>query len=126
MIVGLGSDLVAVDRVRRALDRNGERFLDRILTAGERESAAGRQDPGLFVASRFAAKEAAAKALGTGIHRGVRFRDLEVVRSPGNPPELRLHGGAAEHGRRLGVSRCHLTLSDEKGYALATVILEGE
>lgn len=125
MIVGLGNDLVAVERIRRALDRSGERLIGRLLTDRERKIGEQRQDPALYLASRFAAKEAAAKALGTGIHKGVRFRDLEVCRSPGHPPELRLHGQAAERGERLGVVRSHLSLSDEKDYALATVILEG-
>ncbi|MFA9461720.1 holo-ACP synthase [Thiohalorhabdus methylotrophus] len=125
MIVGLGNDLVAVDRVRRALERNGERLLERLLTTEERRAAEARRDPGLYLASRFAAKEAAAKALGTGIHQGVRFLDLEVCRAPGRPPELFLHGAAAEHGRQLGVVRTHLSLSDERDYALATVVLEG-
>ncbi|MFP4559788.1 MAG: holo-ACP synthase [Thiohalorhabdus sp.] len=125
MILGMGNDLVDVRRVRRALERNGDRMLHRLFTAGERQAAQEHKDLGLYVASRFAAKEAAAKALGTGIHQGVRFRDLEVVRPPGCRPELHLHGGAADHGRRLGVQRSHLSLSDEGDYALATVILEG-
>ncbi|SCY55518.1 holo-[acyl-carrier protein] synthase [Thiohalorhabdus denitrificans] len=121
----MGNDLVDVRRIRRALERNGDRLLRRLFTEEERQAAGERKDLGLYVASRFAAKEAAAKALGTGIHQGVRFRDLEVRRAPGRPPELHLHGRAADHGRHLGVLRSHLSLSDEGDYALATVILEG-
>ena len=95
MILGLGTDLVAVARVRTALQRHGERFSERILTAGEQDVCAGRSDPPLCVAARFAAKEAAAKALGTGFRLGVRLRDLEVVRDSGRPPRLRVHGEAA-------------------------------
>ena len=126
MIVGLGTDLVALDRIRRALARHGDRFLERVLTAGERTAGNQRPDPALFVASRFAAKEAAAKALGTGFQGGVRLTDLEVVRSRGQAPELHLHGAAARHAANLGVVRQHLSLSDEGGFALATVVLEGE
>jgi len=125
MILGLGTDLVAVERIRKALGRHGDRFLDRVLTPGEQAACRQRADPGQYVASRFAAKEAAAKALGTGFTGGVRLTDLEVVRQPGRPPELLLHGGAAEQARVMGVTRSLLSLSDETGYALATVILEG-
>ncbi|HKJ70783.1 MAG TPA: holo-ACP synthase [Gammaproteobacteria bacterium] len=126
MILGVGTDLVAVERIRRALDRHGERFLERVLTSGERSVCSGRADPALCVASRFAAKEGAAKALGTGFGGEVRLTDLEVVRSPGRAPELRLHGGAARRAQAMGVVWSHLSLSDEQGYALAVVVLEGE
>jgi holo-[acyl-carrier protein] synthase len=125
VIVGLGTDLVAVDRIRRALGRHGERFLERVLTAGERAVCQQRPDPALFVASRFAAKEAGAKALGTGFQDGVRLTDLEVVRPRGQAPQLHLHGPAARYAATLGVVRQHLSLSDEGGFALATVVLEG-
>lgn len=126
MIVGLGTDLVAVERIHRALARHGDRFLGRVLTAGERAACNRRAEPALFVASRFAAKEAGAKALGTGFQDGVRLIDLEVVRASGRAPELRLHGAAARCAAGLGVVRSHLSLSDEGGFALATVVLEGE
>lgn len=123
-ILGLGTDLVEVARVRQALERHGERFRSRVLTAGERREGDMRPDPAQHLALRFAAKEAGAKALGTGL-RGVRLRDLEVRRDPGGPPRLVLDGGAAERAGKLGVERIHLSLSDEGGFALATVILEG-
>lgn len=126
MILGLGTDLVAVERIRRALDRHGDRFLARALTAAEWAGCRERADPAQCVASRFAAKEAAAKALGTGLAGGVRLTQLEVVRPPGSAPQLHLYGGAAERARALGATGCHLSLSDEGGYALATVILEGQ
>jgi len=121
----MGTDLVAVDRIRDALARHGDRFLARVLTAGEQAACRDRGDPAQCVASRFAAKEAAAKALGTGFSDGVRLLDLEVARQPGHPPRLHLHGAAAERARSQGVVRAHLSLSDEAGLALATVILEG-
>ena len=126
MILGLGTDLVAVERVRSALHRHGARFLERVLTPEERALCDHRADPALCVAARFAAKEAAAKALGTGFRGGVRLVDLEVVREPGRAPGLRLHGGAAAVAAGLGVTRAHLSLSDEPGYALATVVFEGD
>lgn len=126
MILGLGTDLVAVDRVRSALERHGERFSERVLTASEQALCRFRSDPALCVAARFAAKEAAAKALGTGIGQGVRLKDLEVVRESGQPPQLRLHGRAAAVAAELGILRTHLSLSDEPGYALATVVVEGD
>lgn len=125
MILGLGTDLVAVERVRSALQRHGERFSERILTPGEHALCDDRADPALCLASRFAAKEAGAKALGTGFGHGVRMRDLEVVRESGRAPQLHMHGGAAAVAADLGILRAHLSLSDEPGYALATVVLEG-
>lgn len=125
MVLGLGSDLVAVARIREAIERHGLRFQERVLTAAERAFCAQRPDPAPCVAARFAAKEAAAKALGTGLRQGVRLTDLEVVRPPGGAPELHLHGPAARLARDRGVTRSHLTLSDEGGFALATVVLEG-
>ena len=125
MILGLGTDLVAVERVRAALQRHGERFSERILTPGERALCDDRSDPALCLAARFAAKEASAKALGTGFGHGVRMRDLEVVRESGRAPQLHMHGGAAAVAADLGIVRAHLSLSDEPGYALATVVLEG-
>ncbi|MEF8792207.1 holo-ACP synthase [Thiohalorhabdus sp.] len=126
MILGLGTDLVAVDRVRSALESHGERFLERVLTASESELCRSRGDPALCVAARFAAKEAGAKALGTGIGQGVRLRDLEVVRESAQPPQLCLHGQAAAVAAEQGIVRTYLSLSDEPGYALALVVMEGD
>jgi holo-[acyl-carrier protein] synthase len=126
MIRGLGSDLVAVERMRAAWMRHGERLGQRILTPAEREYGADRPDFVAYLASRFAAKEAGSKALGTGFRDGIRLQDLEVRRAPHSAPRLLLHGAAAEAAARLGVTRTHLSLSDDGAYALATVILEGE
>jgi holo-[acyl-carrier protein] synthase len=126
VIRGLGSDLVAVERMRSAWMRHGERLTRRILTPAEQAYGRDRPDFPAYLASRFAAKEAGSKALGTGLRDGVRLRDLEVQRSPYSAPRLLLHGAAGEAAARLGVSRAHLSLSDDGAYALATVILEGE
>lgn len=124
-ILGLGSDLVAIARVERAWARHGQAFPDRILTAIEQEEGTHRGYGAHFLAGRFAAKEAAAKALGTGLAEGVRLGDLEVVPSSRGVPALAFHGTAAEQATELGVLRSHLTISHDGGFALATVLLEG-
>jgi holo-[acyl-carrier protein] synthase len=98
MIIGVGSDLIDITRIAKVIDRHGDRFLDRIFTDIERAKAARRANSGKMVAAtyakRFAAKEACAKALGTGIMRGVWWRDMGVVNLPGGRPTMRLTGGA--------------------------------
>ncbi|MFD0937953.1 holo-ACP synthase, partial [Methylobacterium trifolii] len=95
MILGIGSDLCDIDRIARSLERFGERFTHRVFTRGEREKCDRRAARAPSYARRFAAKEACAKALGTGLSRGVFWRDMEVVNLPGGRPTLRLTGGAA-------------------------------
>lgn len=125
MIVGLGTDLIALERAEAAWQRFGQRFAERILAAGEQAVLARRRDAVAYLAGRFAAKEAAAKALGTGMNRGVAWRQLEITREPGQAPRLTLHGSAAEHGERLGVARTWVSLAHDRHHAVATVILEG-
>jgi holo-[acyl-carrier protein] synthase len=124
MIRGLGIDVVEVDRIRALAVKHGERFLGRVFTLAEAGYCSGKSDPAPHLSARFAAKEAAAKALGTGLARGVRFRDIEVV-ADGGPPRLVLHGKAGELARGLGVTRIHLSLTHEHGTAAAVVVLEG-
>jgi holo-[acyl-carrier protein] synthase len=123
-IVGIGVDLVSIERLRGVLDRYGARFLDRVLTADERTYCQRHQDQAPQVASRFAAKEAALKALGTGLARGIRWRDLEVRRDAQGPPRMYLSGRAAEEAAALGVARIHLSLSHDRNSAVAMVVLE--
>lgn len=123
-IVGLGTDLVAVARIDRVLAHRPQRFIERILTAKEQRQLAQRQRKSTFLASRFAAKEAASKALGTGIAGGIRFTDFEVSNLPSGQPTMTLSGVAAERATQLGVSHIWLSLTDEKAHAMATVILE--
>ncbi len=123
-VLAIGSDLVSVDRIREVYRRHGERLVRRLLTAPEYQRYARLKDPAGYLARRFAAKEAAAKALGTGIANGVTFRDIEVLNGAAGEPELYLHGAAAARARALGVQRWHLTLSDERDFALAFVLLE--
>jgi holo-[acyl-carrier protein] synthase len=129
MILGLGSDICDIRRIERALERFGDRFLERVFTEAERRRAerrSGQNRAGTY-AKRFAAKEACAKALGTGFARGVFMSDLGVVNLPSGQPTLRLAGGAA---LRLGVllpaglePRIDLTMTDEYPYAYAQVII---
>lgn len=122
MIVGLGLDLAEIDRFRRALGRRGERLERRILTAAERTAARG--DRARYLASRFAAKEAAAKALGTGIREAVTWHSLEVIAAENGRPELRLHRGAAALARARGVLAVHLSLTHTREHAAAVVVLD--
>lgn len=121
MIKGLGIDMIEVDRVRRLRERHGDRFLARILSAREREGLHG--DPNQYVASRFACKEAAMKALGTGWARGVRWADLEVLNLPSGQPTLEFQGAAEGLFRGLG-DRVHVSLSHLRGFAVAVVVVE--
>lgn len=121
MIVGIGLDLIEIERVRRAWARFGDRFVRRVLTAAERASLHG--DPAAYLAARLAAKEAAFKALGTGWANGVTWRDVEVLRSSSGAPEIRLAGAAAEACARRGGARVHVSLSHTRGHAAAVVVI---
>src|SRR5579862_1422983 len=101
MIVGSGIDMVEVGRIQKSVDRFGKRFLDRLYTGAEQEYCLRKRNAAESLAARFAAKEAGAKALGTGISRGVNWLEIEVVRYPGGRPALRFHGRAGEIATRL-------------------------
>lgn len=124
MIVGTGIDIAEVPRVRRAIERFGKRFLQRIFTAGEIRYCDLKANRGQHYAARFAAKEAAMKALGTGWNHGVRWRDCEVVRMPGGRPTMTFHGKAGEFAAKLGAKNVALSLSHTEEQAIAQVILE--
>jgi holo-[acyl-carrier protein] synthase len=124
-ILGIGLDLVDVDRFAAALERHGEPFVARICRDGEAKSLAGRARA-THLAGLFAAKEAAMKALGTGWASGVGFRQIEIERSSGGAPGLRLHGAAEALALRLGVSRTHVSITHDGRSAVAVVILEGD
>jgi holo-[acyl-carrier protein] synthase len=126
VIVGLGIDVVEVGRIARLLEEPAgrvERFLARCFTPGERAFCEARRDRASGYAARFAAKEAAYKAL--SVVPGARWLDFEVVRPAGSGPSMALHGGAAAAAEVRGVSRVHLTLTHDGGVAAATVVLEG-
>jgi holo-[acyl-carrier protein] synthase len=124
MVVGVGTDLTEIERVRRTIERFGERFLQRVYTAGEIAYCMRKKGFAESFAARFAAKEAAAKALGTGISRGVGWLEFEVEREQGGRPTLLLHGRAAEIARGMGVVRVSLSLTHTREMAMAVVVME--
>lgn len=124
MIVGTGIDIAEVQRIRKAIERHGERFLQRVFTDGEIQYCESKANRAERYAARFAAKEAGMKAIGTGWNYGVRWRDFEVLRRPGERPILLLHGKAAEFAAKLGTTNVTLSLTHTAGQAMAQVILE--
>jgi holo-[acyl-carrier protein] synthase len=129
MILGLGNDIVDIRRIEKTIARYGDRFLDRVFTETERRKSDHRHQRAASYAKRFAAKEACAKALGTGLRRGVYWRDMGVVNLPSGRPTLRLTGGAAAQLRRITPSgydaRIDLTITDDFPLAQAIVIISG-
>ncbi len=128
MILGIGSDLINITRIGKTIERYGERFIQRIYTDVERKKASLRTDPIPTYAKRFAAKEACAKALGTGLNHGVYWRDMGVVNLPTGQPTLALTGGALKRLQALTpagtVARIHLSITDDHPWAQAFVIIE--
>jgi holo-[acyl-carrier protein] synthase len=125
MIVGIGIDVVDVERMQRILDRKGDRALQRLFTDGERAYAATHPEPARQLAARAAAKEAAFKALaGNDLARAIGWRELEVLSRVHQAPVLLLHGRAQERARELGVSRVHLSLTHSDTTAAAFVVVE--
>lgn len=124
MIVGTGIDIAEVPRIRKSIERFGERFLHRVFTEGEMRYCDSKANRAERYAARFAAKEAAMKALGTGWNHGVRWRDCEVTRMPGGRPTMQFHGRAAEFAAKLGVRNASLSISHTQEQAIAQVILE--
>lgn len=124
MIVGVGTDLAEVDRIRSAIERHGKRFIERIYTPAEIAYVERKSNRYERFAARFAAKEAGMKAIGTGWRRGVRWRDFEVANLPSGRPTLRFHGVAARFAGELGVRNISLSLTHTAQQAMAIVILE--
>jgi holo-[acyl-carrier protein] synthase len=124
MIVGTGIDIAEVDRITHAIARFGSRFKERVFTADEIRYCESKANKTERYAARFAAKEAAMKAIGTGWSRGVRWRDFEVRRLPGGRPTIAFHGRAAEIFAKLGGVRAHLSITHTEKFAMAQVILE--
>jgi len=136
-IIGIGTDIIKVSRLKKSLDKYGSKFARRILHENEfqifdqrnqlAESSSMKQNTSLhYLAKRFAAKEALSKALGTGIAKGISFNEIEVRNNEEGKPELILHGVAADIASNLGVERLFISLSDEAKYAIAYVTLEGK
>ena len=121
-MLSTGVDIIEISRIARTLERYGERFLRRIYTADELEYCRGRPSK---LASRFAAKEATMKALGTGV-RGVGWKDIEVTRAPSGAPSILLHGRAKSRAERLGVVEISISMSDSQENAVAFVVTRRE
>ncbi len=124
MIVGIGTDLAEVNRIRDSIARFGDRFLNRIYTGGERAYAESKANAAERFAARFAAKEAGMKAIGTGWNFGVKWKDFEVVNEPSGRPKLLLHGMACQIAKKLGAERISISLTHTSEMAFAVVILE--
>jgi holo-[acyl-carrier protein] synthase len=124
MIVGSGIDLAEIGRIQQSIDRYGSRFLNRIFTAAEQAYCLRKRNSAESFAARFAAKEAGAKALGTGISQGVSWLEIEVVRERGGRPTLKLYGRAAQFADRLGVAHMALSITHTADLAMASVVLE--
>ena len=123
MTIAIGTDIVEIQRIASALERQGDKFVQRILTKSEIVEYQARGNSVAFLAKRFAAKEAIAKALGTGIGRGISFQQLIVSNNSYGAPQVELRANAAERLKQLGGSKVLLSLSDEKSYALAYVAI---
>lgn len=128
MILGIGTDLVEIDRLAQAYVRHGARLVQRILGEAERVAMPTVDSPGFhaWLAKRFATKEAAVKALGSGFSGGVSLHDIQTVHNAQGAPQLIFSGVAQQRLNQMGVSRTHLSVSDERTHALAFVLLEGE
>ena len=124
-IIGLGVDITDIPRIAATIERYGDRFIQRIFTEGEIAYCTRRRVPSIHFAGRFASKEAAMKALGTGHTQQVLWRDVEVVRH-GGPPQLRFHGGAARRYAVLGAKSSLLTITHSDSIAFAEVLLMSE
>jgi holo-[acyl-carrier protein] synthase len=124
MVLGLGTDLIEISRVQASVGRFGERFLQRVFTVGEISYCMRKKQPAESFAARFAAKEAGAKALGTGISRGISWKEIEVSRERGQRPMLRFSGRALERAEEMGVRRVQLSLTHSRDVAMAVVVVE--
>lgn len=128
MIIGLGSDMMDIRRIEKTLERHGEKFTERCFTDIEKTKSDSRKNRAASYAKRFAAKEACAKALGTGIAQGVFWRDMAVVNLPSGKPTMELTGGAMEQVQKMlpddHDANIHLTITDDFPWAQAFVIIE--
>src|SRR5436853_897661 len=122
-VLGIGVDMVEVERIQHSLDRFGERFMKRVFTEGEIAYCVSMKFPARHFAARFATKEAVSKAFGTGIGHHMGWRDIEVRRKESGEPYAVLHGGAESLGRERGVTQVHISLSHSDAYSVATAMV---
>lgn len=125
MIIGIGTDLVKIERLNSSLEKLGDKFAKRILSPQEFSEYSESSFPVNYIAKRFAAKEATGKALGTGIGQGVSWQHIVIEHDDIGAPLLKLHGRAAELAGLKGVKSTHISITDEKDYAIAFVVLSG-
>ena len=125
-LIGIGIDVVEVDRVKSSLDEFGERFLEKLFTKTEQEYCGRQKRPELHLAARFAAKEAIAKAFGTGIGKEIGWLDMEIIRRESGEPEVRLSGNASSYAESRGVVRVMVSLTHAKHYAAANAVIMGD
>jgi holo-[acyl-carrier protein] synthase len=125
MIVGIGIDIAETPRIAGLIERHGERFLHRTYTDGEIAYCRDRKRAVEHYAARWAAKEAASKAFGTGIAQGIHWKDIEVVNDVSGQPRLIFHGAAQKFAASRGVTSAHLSITHTEGYSAAVVVLEG-
>ncbi len=123
MIYGIGVDLIEIEHIRQAIERNGQRFIDRVYTDAEQAYCSQRSSYACY-AARFTAKEAFLKAFGTGQRKGMRWRDIEVCTDELGKPFLRLYGFLQEQCQNNGLHHIHLSLSHSSAYAIAQVVIE--
>ena len=121
-VIGVGVDIIEIDRVGQAVERSGERFVRRVFSEAEVDYARSRREPARHLAARFAAKESVIKALRVPPSLGWLWRDIEVTRGEG-PPSIRLTGRAQQRALALGVTSCHLSMSHSATHAVAVVVL---
>ena len=124
-VIGIGVDLVENARIEHSLERFGERFLQRVFTAGEIEYSKSMKYPARHLAARFAAKEAVSKAFGTGIGKSMGWKDIDVRRKESGEPYVELEGGAKELAGERKVSKLSITLSHTEHHAMAMIVMEG-
>lgn len=122
MIIGLGTDITELARIKASYDRFGVRLLQKILTEEEQKNLP--ESPIAYIAGRFAAKEATVKALGTGFSDGLGLLDVEILRGPAGQPLLRLHGPARQRAEAMGMRAAHISISHDRSAAVAVVVLE--
>lgn len=125
MIIGIGTDIVNISRIEKAVERYGDRFIKKVFSDDEASYCKGKKEQAVHLAARFAAKEAVVKALGTGISKGIGFKDIEVARKQGERPEVKLNGKAKYAAESLGVKNIHLSISHDSGLAAAFAVIEG-
>lgn len=124
MISGLGTDVVSIDRIRKMLERHGQNIINRVYTEAEQAEAAARNNPAEYYAGRWCAKEALSKALRCGIGEQCAWLDISVLNGASGAPELQLTGSALNTASELGCKHIHVSISHERKYAVATVVIE--